>query len=169
MTDPTDQTQPIAKRVVLAIAARCRRILKAQDFRTDMGQKVLLGRPTLDVEELPALLVYSAQEEGKQERGQFTFMTNLLAVFLEGQATWDGVDESQPELVAQDMVADLKRAVLLQGDQTLLAETGQNLARFVRYAGRVIGYPRDGSLAVSARVRVDVEYREKYGHPSEPV
>jgi len=169
LRDPSDETESIATRVVLAVRQRCLDIARERDYRTDLGCRVLMGRPTLDAADLPALLVFSGQEDAEQKRGKTTYLENILVVFIEGRSLWNGVYEDQPELVAQDMVADIKRAVLRDKDQTFMAESGTNLVKSIHYAGRVIGYPRDGSRAVSARVRIDVEYREQYGAPSEPV
>lgn len=166
---PTDTSLALAKRIVLSVHARCKLITIGNGFLTDMGNVLLLGRPTLSLKELPAMLVFTAVEETEQARGKVTFQENALAVFIEGKVAWDGADVDQPELLAQDIVADIKRAVFKDADQTFRGEAGDNICKKILYGGRVIGYPKDGTKAVSARVRVNVEYREKYGAPEASV
>lgn len=163
---PTDPTLDLATRIVLSVHARVSAILVSNRFKTDIGTAIFLGRPTIHFDKLPGSLVFSAKEDTDEEKAKQTTNLNTLGVFVEGRLAWDGVDQDQPELLALAMVADIKRAVLLQGGQQFAQEAGEKIAARVTYGGRVHGYPKDGSKAVSARVRIDVMYREKYGAPT---
>lgn len=169
MRSASDTSEPISARIVLALRQRCQDILRAKDYRTDLGQRVLLGRPTLQLEELPAVLVFSHREDPEAKRGKTTYHQNMMACYVEAQAPWSGTDEDQPELVAQDMLADLKRAVFRDSDHNFRQEAGMALVKAIRYGGRVFGYPSDGRRAVSARVLVEIDYLEQYGAPTASV
>lgn len=155
----------IAKQIITAIVDRVTAINGGVEFHSSIGNKIVKGKPNEVVEDLPCVFVYSTEESSTDEK--FPRLENTLYVSIEGHSEWGLVtDPTEAEDVAQDMITDIKKAVLSETDRTFKIESGGvNLCKRLVYLGRVIGYAADGSRVVASRCNFMVEYRERAGSP----
>ena len=157
--------QSIAKLIVNAFVSRVAKIDGGAEYHTALGSNIIKGRPNETVEDLPCVFVFSTEESSKSEK--YPRLENTLYVIIEGNSLWGQIDDpTEAEDVAQDMITDIKKAVLDEKDITFKTEGGgTNLARRLGYLGRVIGYSDDGTRVVAARVSFEIEYFERAGSP----
>lgn len=127
-------------------------------FNTDAGVNVYRGKKSfnwVNQDLFPAISVFDPVEEveaGHEERND-----NMLTVFIEGHV-W--ADPDDPADGAHDLLADIKKAVLLYDDQTL-----GHLAAGMEYGGREIEFPDDAGSTITVRVTLKIAYPELYGDP----
>lgn len=148
----------VAKRLVLEISSRCQQITVANGFHTNAGQQVFRGRVTFDAEAdpLPALSIFAHEEVIEQNMHDERMDVKLnIAIFAHAET-----DALNPLDIAEDLVADIKRAVLLLSNRS-----AGGLCQDIRYAGREAAPPEDGSNTTSVRVHFEVLYPEIYGDP----
>lgn len=148
----------IPKQILSALTTRLGTILIDDGFNTDAGLNVYRGKKSFDWENqdlFPAISVFDPLEEveaGHEERND-----NTLTVHIEGHV-W--ADPDNPADGAHDLLADIKKAVLLFDDQTL-----GGLAAGMEYAGAEIEFPDDAGSVISLRLTVKIAYPELYGDP----
>ena len=154
-------SDPIALRIIEAMKARLEAITTTpgpgiDPFHTDAGERVYLGRRTLDADEV-ALVIFSGLETGGDS--SHPKLAAELAVHIEGQHPLANRDDG--EQIGQRLIADIQRAAEIQGDRTL----GGLAFRFVKYTGRALAYPPDGAALVHVRVSYSIGYHREYGAP----
>lgn len=148
----------VAKRLVKTISDRCETIRVANGFHTDAGQQVFRGRMTFDaeVDTFPCISIFAHEEviEQNSHDERMDVQLNIAVICHAPQDILNPLD------IAEDLVADVKRAVLLLSNRN-----ADGLCADIRYAGREAMVPDDGSNTTSVRVHFEVTYPEIYGDP----
>lgn len=148
----------IPKKILSALETRLETILTDDGFNTDAGLNVYRGRRSFDWADatlFPAVSVFDPVEEADPSHEER--IDNILTVFIEGHC-W--ADPDDPADGAHDLLADIKKAVLVYDNQTL-----GGLAASMEYGGREIEFPDDAGSVVTVRVTVKIAYPELYGDP----
>ena len=159
---------PIKLRIAYAIRARLQTILTASGFNTNAGQRVTIGRQTIDAEsELPCITIREGETEawanaGKGARALATGGSEKV----EKNTAWniDGyVSATQATNGTQQMLvaADIEKAMMLGTD---LYESGLRLGP-IGLLGSEPFTREDGADGEGIRVKFSTHYTEKYGDP----
>lgn len=161
----------VAARIRTVVATRAQAIRQADGYATDMGLRVLRGISPLAVSaadlDIGPVLVVGADPDG-QERAvqrvgaQLHNDLRLMATAL--QLTGDAI----PQDVADVLLADLKRALLVDPHQGLRDAAGVLLGGPLEYAGSSFDLPGPGEAIVTVEMTLSCRYAEGYGTPDTP-
>lgn len=138
-----------AKDISIALTAALATITKANGYRTDIGTKVSRGRPQLDENSIPLIVLVEGDEtpEGRASPRSTEFK-NGIEYRIEG---FDICDLNNPNDIAHDIVADLKKCVFGKAVP---------LAFEVKYLNRIIGKREDGLKFNAGALVVAISYTE---------
>lgn len=141
---------------------RLERITRANDFATDAGQTVFLGEaPGLGHHDPEVAIAVVVGDSTEAHRGMSDVIESVVVVSLQAFARSAPAHKVDPFLAAEDVVADIKRAVELE-DRSLegwCLSTGMSRGA-VRPARRM-----EGSEYVGAAVDYVLTFEERWGHP----
>jgi hypothetical protein len=149
-------TTSIGEQIIDALVTRAELILEANDYRTDAGARVHIGRPVELRVELPCVCIIPG-ELTPLER----YITNTAIPWVRDFAVELLVEpEDTPHAGAQAeaALADLLTAML--GDETL-----GGLAHDVELYRANVEYPPAGAVMAAASIGVRVHYVAQYGDP----
>ena len=152
----------VARRARQAVALRLHDIRTLAGYNTDMGLYVSTGRiaPTADALSVgPAVTVYTPSEEfiepsGNQQRIALSITVEAFAAYLD-----------DPDTVADDLLADLKTA-LLRAAQPALTDAEGPIGQRLAYVSADIDLPDPGEQMVMVTVTLRCPYFELYGSPN---
>lgn len=158
----------IAARIRAAVAAHAQAIRRSNGYATDMGLRVLRGVSPLtlsaaDLEGGPVLVIGAdpdRQETGVLRAGEKQQNTlHLIATAL--QLTGDDV----PQDVADVLLADIKRALLMDPQEGVRDADATLLGGAVEYTGSRYELPGPGESIVIVEMMLTCRYAETYGRP----
>ncbi|THF61396.1 hypothetical protein E6C76_20145 [Pseudothauera nasutitermitis] len=146
-----------AAAIAAAAADRLATITLANGYHTDAGQRIYRGRAVLDLEDLPAIVLYEEEDLVDRQRagaaGQGEAVDIIIGLPFTIEAT-AACDPLHPNVTGHALVADIKRC-LFSGD---LLWGG--LATGTLYVGRTLHPRDDGAGFVRATVQIRVTYSE---------
>lgn len=144
-----------AKDIGTALSARVAEISVANGYLTDSGARVFRGKRRLAETDVPCTTLVEGSDAVVDQ--------TLKLVKLNQRYIFEGhgpCDADNPNDMAHDILADLKRAIFAGADRTL-----GGLVLKIEYVGRTIGAREDGVDLVFASVEVDVVYTESLQEP----
>lgn len=151
-----------ARDVALHLSGLLASITAANGFETDIGRAVYRGKRKIDDTAPPCAVLIEGEDTPGDVQGAVSQKITQSYV-LGGYAP---CDPDNPNDVAHQIIADIKRAVFSTKDATR-AEQIQGTCTFggrvkrVSYRGRDIGPRADGLAIVFAVVHIDVEFVEQ--------
>jgi hypothetical protein len=155
-------TASVARRARQAVALRLQDIRTLAGYYTDMGLYVHTGRVSFTAEALsvgPAVTVYTPTEEfvdlsGNQHRIALSITVEAFAAYTD-----------DPDTVADDLLADLKTALLREA-QPALTDAAGPIGQRLAYVSADIDLPDPGEQMVMVTVLLRCHYFERYGAPA---
>ncbi len=152
----------IPARIRAALVQRLQTIRRAAGFHTDMGLHVARGPVAYSRDDLaqgPALNLYTPGEEliditGKQHRIGLQITVEAFGLF-----------DADPDAIADDLLADIKAAVLSADDPSLSDAAGP-LGQKLEYLSAATDLPDPGEQIVHVTAQLRCRYFERYGAPS---
>lgn len=160
-------TASVAKKILVLLAARLAAIQGGPDFTNTVGARVYRSRFSYDlaVEGVPAIFI--ARRAGGDSRAtapsppfqNVTITFDIVGVVLAGVQSGDA---------AEDLLADIERAIEIETDKFLLdASTSKNLlAVELLLVGAQLEAPPEGSKYEAVAVGVQCTFPKRYGDPS---
>ncbi len=148
----------LASELSAAIKTRLQGITIANGYNTDIGLRVFAGRGSINIEEVPCIVLVEEDESVEEQSG--TQARVVLPYTIEAH---DACDPLNPNDKAHLMLADLKRAIFA-GDRTF----GGKLIKpkdGLQYTGRSIEVRPDGVKLVAASITIEVRYVENLSEP----
>lgn len=146
-----------AGQVSAEIKARLQKILVSNQFETDIGRDVMMGRRKIPGDDKPpCTMVFEGMDDVQAQPGR------MASVLIQQQYVIDGFDTCDPDNPndkANAMIRDIKRAIFADG------ATWGGKVKSVKYLGRDIGPREDGAALVQARVLIGVEFVEDLANP----
>lgn len=151
-------TDSVAKLIILEVSSRCLQVKVVNGFHTDAGLYVFRGRTSFnaDVDPFPCMSIF-AHEDDPIDNTHADRLDLTLNISVEIHSL---VNSNNPLDLSEDLVADVKKAVLLLGNRNM-----GGLCEDIRYAGRRELVTEDGSNIASVQVHFEVRYPELYGDP----
>lgn len=145
------------KQILLALAARLEAITKLNGYNTDAGEHVEHGRHVVgEGDVLPRLVLVPGDVDpieknlgGGEVRRWVLVVSGLIA------------DDPINPLVAEDLLADIKRALFRSDDVRL----GGLAIQVESLAGETVTDAQDGGKVAACTVPLAVRYSEGYGAP----
>lgn len=129
----------------------------ANGYNTDIGLNVLRGKGSLNLEDLPAIVMVEGDDDVGDQRGPEIKVSQQY--IFEGHST---CDPDHPNDMAHLIIKDLKRAIF-GGDATY---DGRFKAKdWLAYQGRAIGTRADGTTIVAASIIVRATFVESLIDP----
>lgn len=152
----------IPARIRDVLVARLQTIRQIAGFNTDLGLAVYRGRGAYALQDLatgPAVNLYATGEEfhaamGNQQRLALNITVEAFSAF-----------DPDADAVADELLADIKAAVLSAAQPTLTDATGP-LGQRLEYVSSAVDLPNPGEQMVSVAVTLRVPYFERYGAPT---
>lgn len=139
------------------VKARAQGITIANDFETDIGTKVMMGRRKIPADdELPCMIVLEGPDDPQEQGARATRVKIAQTYILDA---FDVCDPDNPNDKAHAMIRDMKRAIYADGKPF-----GDKVIE-VEYLGRDIGPRPDGAATVQARIAIRVVYAEDLSTP----
>lgn len=145
-----------ASTIASAISSRVASITVANGYATDIGLRVFRGRASLNVQDLPCVVMVEAEDSVEEMKG--TQARVVQRYVLEGH---DQCDPAQPNDKAHLIMTDLKKAIF-GGDITF---GGVVKPSGLTYVGRSIGTREDGTDICAASITIDVQFVEDLANP----
>lgn len=150
---------PIAERALREIACRLRKISEADEFHTDAGKRVFRARRSLDMVQLPAIIVWAQAEDYRGDPNSSKTTTDLR-VDIEGYVpSEDDCTGTAMELIK----ADIKRAIFSEPHARLSDESSD--IGPMQMDSAVSTARMDGGQAEIVRLSIRVTYIEGIGNP----
>lgn len=145
--------------IAAAIAARLESVRVASGYTHDAGARVYRGRRALNPNLLPAIVLHELEDEVVDQKSAHASASasGRLPFVIQVTARLDS--EDHPNIVAHELVADIKRC-LFSGDPTW-----GGLAESTQYTGRTLGEREDGTNVVTATVQIRVGFVEDLANP----
>jgi hypothetical protein len=138
-------------------------ITTANGYNTNIGANAFRARKTIDPDELPASVLWPGAEKAENQYGVSACTMQLK---IEGIAV-HGL--TNPSVVSEQILGDLKKCFLSQYDTTTSPPTGWNRSAYIDgivYAGGGLDeYPDEGQLTVGAYINLEVTYHTKLDDP----
>ena len=150
----------LIKRVLLAIKTRVEHIAVQDGFHYDVGQHVYLGQRHFDQLEDGQIRVciYRGKSTAKDDGQPVHALTLPITVEIHIGV---GNDAAAAALAAEDVVGDLKQALLTDQDRNV---RGLVQGRLSLLSDEVL-YPDAGSSIAGVRLVLSAGLRETYGDP----
>lgn len=145
-----------ASDIAALVAARAAEITIANGYNTDIGDRVFRGRMSLNVKDLPCVVMVEDSDLVEETKGTKIRVTQRY--ILEGHANCDPLN---PNDTAHLILKDLKRAIFA-GD---LSFGGALRPNDLAYAGRSIAAREDGTSICAASIEIDISYVEDLSDP----
>ena len=145
--------------VAAEIVARIASITTANGAETNIGLNVLQGKRKLPADdEVPCAILIEGEDSVDDTAGR---MQTALIKVTQGYVIdgFDVCDPNNPNVKAQAMIRDIKRALFKDG------RTFGGKVVEVSYVGRDIGPRPDGVALVQARVMIEVAFAEDLANP----
>ncbi|MDN5924460.1 MAG: hypothetical protein L0H70_05615 [Xanthomonadales bacterium] len=150
----------LAERVLCIVASRLADIARMDYYATDAGLRVLRARRTLDVAELPALVLWDDGEQAADAAGSNQSMAITLNLTVDAHVT---ADQDCTGAMLERIRADVKRACLI--DRGALADQ-RGAIGVLTYTGTDTQARSDGACSESVAVHFIANYKEAYGDPT---
>ena len=153
---------PIPARIRAVLVLRLQTIRRVAGFHTDMGLRVARGPVAYDRAALafgPAVNLYTPGEEliditGLQHRIGLQITVDAFSLF-----------DDDPDAIADDLLADIK-AAMLSADDPSLADAAGPLGQKLEYLSAATDLPDPGEQIVHVTAQLRCRYFERYGAPS---
>lgn len=153
----------LSERALCEIERRLRRVREDDGFATDAGRNVYRAQRSIEVDEYGALALWDDGETASGEAGNPIKIT--LSVSIEAKVL---ADKCETGVALESIKADVKRAVLSQGNGAL-AEPGPPSPELkigvIRYTGAQPSSREEGSISESIVLAFEVSYVEGFGNP----
>jgi hypothetical protein len=145
-----------ASDIAATVASRLATIKVVNGYNTDIGLRVFRGRMSLNVKDLPCIVLAEDADTVQEIRGTKVRLTQRYTI--EGH---DNCDPLQPNDKAHEILQDIKRAIF-GGD---LSFGGALRPNDLAYSGRSIAAREDGTAICAASVDIDISYVEDLSDP----
>lgn len=142
--------------IAALVAGRVAGITVANGYNTNIGARVFRGRMSLNVKDLPCVVMVEGEDVVEESKGTKIRVTQRY--ILEGHSACDPL---QPNDTAHLILKDLKRAIF-GGD---LSFGGALRPNDLTYAGRSIAAREDGTSICAASIEIDITYVEELSDP----
>lgn len=142
--------------IAALVAARVATIKVVNGFNTDIGLRVFRGRMSLNVKDLPCVILVEEADTVEEVKGTKVRLTQRYVI--EGH---DNCDPEHPNDRAHLILKDIKRAIF-GGD---LSFNGALRPNDLAYAGRSIAAREDGTSICAASIEIDLTYVEDLADP----
>lgn len=141
------------------LEARLKTIRIADNFETDIGRDVAMGRRKIPGDDQPPCLqVLEGLDDVRDYQGRNPMVLTEQQFVISG---FDKCDPDQPNKRAHAMIRDIKKAVFKGPD----GSTWGGKVKQVRYLGKDIGPRPDGVALVQAQVLIAVQFVEDMTQP----
>jgi hypothetical protein len=145
-----------ASELALLVSERVAAIQIANAFNTDVGLKVYRGKLSLNLSDLPCVVIVEGDDTTEDQRKSEIKLQQQYVI-----EAHHSCDPLQPNDTAHLLLKDLKRAIF-GGDVTF----GGRIKRDgLKYLGRAIGTRADGTNICAASITIAIEYVEDLGNP----
>lgn len=145
-----------ASELAALVAARVATVRVANGFNTDVGLRVFRGRMSLNVKDLPCIILAEDADTVLEVKGTKVRLSQRY--IIEGH---DTCDPEHPNDKAHLILKDIKRAIF-GGD---LSFGGSLRPNDLEYAGRSIAAREDGTSICAASIEINLSYVEDLSNP----
>jgi len=148
--------QSISERIFSVIEKRMRRINMKDGYNTDAGLNVFRSRRTLDVDELPAIVIWDGGEI-PTEALPCADCDQELTIDIEAHAL---VNQDETGLMLEEIKADVKHALFGDNPNGSIKDFQQMKLAAFGYKGCVPAPREDGSASESITMHFLARYKE---------
>lgn len=147
----------IAEQIIAALKSRAETIFIANGYRTDAGAHVFRGRQSLDVDDLPCVILWPGEMTEIERHVGSTRARWELAIVIEAVIT---ADPNAPGTLADALCADLMLGLVGELDETL-----GGLTTALHIDGLRTDPRDDGGVTEGASLTLRAEYFCGHGNP----